>query len=142
VSPYQKKINEVQSNLSEILNKLIGGSGAQKPEGESPLPAKTEIKATCENCGLDFETYRESLFLGCAQCYSAFEEYLVSDLRRLHGSTRHTGKVPPRFRERIQHVQTINDLQEDLEKSIENEDFEKAAELRDKIRVLKEQVKE
>ena len=56
VSPYQKKINEVQSNLSEILNKLIGGSGAKKPDEEAPLPAKAKVKATCGNCGLDFET--------------------------------------------------------------------------------------
>jgi protein arginine kinase activator len=140
ISPYQKKINEMQSNLSEILNKLIGGSAAEKPEQKAPGKKPKTVKATCRDCGLDFETYRESLFLGCADCYESFEKHLVPDLRRLHGSTSHVGKVPPGFRERYEQLKAISELQQELESLIEEEDFEKAAQLRDKIRSLKEQI--
>ena len=140
ISPYQKKLNDMQSNLSDILNKLIGGAEEEKPEPETPHEEKIAqkvIKATCKECGLEYSTYRESLYLGCPGCYHSFERYLIPDLRRLHGSTTHKGKVPPQFVERYKHIQTINDLQAQLEKYIESEDFEQAASIRDKIKSLK-----
>ncbi len=140
MSPYQKKL---QSNLSEILQNLISSSSAQKPkekaqettESKEPLP-------TCPHCGLNFEQYKETFFLGCSDCYTAFEEQLLPDLRRLHGSTTHVGKVPSRFRERYKKIKSLKNLKHELEYSIQNEDFEKAIQLRDKIRELQEEARE
>lgn len=135
ISPYQKKL---QTNLSEILQKLIGGSGAQKPE-EEKTQEKQKIKIKCSRCGLSYDTYKSSLFLGCNECYESFDKYITSDLRRIHGSTTHIGKMPPGYRARFEKHRTLTDLQKALEQSIADEDFEKAIELRDKIRILKEE---
>ena len=32
--------------------------------------------------------------LGCADCYESFYEQIVPDLRKFHGSSRHTGRKP------------------------------------------------
>lgn len=139
ISPYQKKLNEAQANLSEILQKLLSSS-AEKQLKDQEGAAKVKIDAVCEHCGLPFEAYRKSLFLGCGACYESFEKYLVSDLRRLHGNTQHVGKIPLRFREKLQHLRRINQLQEELGKAIEEEDFEKAAALRDQLRTIKGEI--
>ncbi|MCD6385088.1 UvrB/UvrC motif-containing protein [Candidatus Sumerlaeota bacterium] len=139
VSPYQKKLNETKANLAEILQKLIGGTAAKKTEPTEGME-KVKEDVRCQYCGLSLETYKNSLFLGCSGCYESFDKQVVSDLRRLHGSTQHVGKVPPRFRERIDRQRRINQIQRELERAIEEENFEKAALLRDQIRSLQEQM--
>ena len=140
VSPYQKKLTESQANLADILQKLISGSATVKGEEAEPAPREETVKATCSRCRTTFEQYRSSLFLGCTECYEAFEKHLIPELRRLHGSVQHTGKIPYHQRERFERQKMINKIQRELEKSIEDEQFERAAELRDKIRALQEEV--
>jgi protein arginine kinase activator len=139
VSPYQKKLNEAQSSLSEILQKLLSGAevSAEPAKPEQNTPAKQIINVSCSRCGLAFDSYQSTLLLGCPKCYDSFEKYLVPDLRRLHGSTRHEGKVPERFKERFDSLRHIKELESELETAIDREDFEKAIMLRDKIRKMK-----
>lgn len=91
----------------------------------------------CAFCGLTFAGFRESGRLGCPHCYSTFEVQLRGLLRRVHGSTRHTGKVylPPdptaSDRER-----RLEGLRHRLQRAVDAEDFERAASLRDEIRQL------
>ncbi|HET7599249.1 MAG TPA: UvrB/UvrC motif-containing protein, partial [Gemmatimonadales bacterium] len=74
--------------------------------------------------------------LGCPECYRSFEAPLRDLLRRLHGSTVHVGERyaerggedDPRRREA--------ELREQLRLAVETENFELAAELRDRLRVL------
>jgi len=57
-------------------------------------------------------------------------------LRRVHGSTRHCGKSPTRDSAKYARRKEIQELQDELEKTIQREEFELAAELRDKIRKM------
>jgi len=139
VSPLQKKISEAQKNLAEVLEKLLGGE-KEKAEGEEKKVIQGEkIEAVCSRCGMSYEKYKESYFLGCPQCYVDFEKYLLPDIRKVHGETRHIGKVPPRHRERFRRLQEIDRLNRELERAIEREEFELAAKLRDQIKFLKSQ---
>lgn len=90
----------------------------------------------CSACGASLEDFRESGRLGCAECYTSFEGYLRDLLRRVHGASQHTGESylpldgpPDRDRE-------LAELRSQLERAIVAENFELAAELRDRIRVL------
>ena len=58
-------------------------------------------------------------------------------LRRVHGSPRHTGRSyrPPKD-EVLERASVLGELRERLRRAIEQEQFEVAAELRDRIRVL------
>jgi protein arginine kinase activator len=92
---------------------------------------------SCTRCGASLQDFRESGRLGCPECYRSFEVPLRDLLRRLHGSTHHVGE---RYAERDGSApearQTTVDLREQLRLAVETENFELAAELRDRLRVL------
>ena len=119
--------------LNDFLATL-GKSGPQEPAGEG-------FDVACAACGATLKDFRQTGRLGCAACYSSFEGYLRDLLRRLHGSATHVGEtyappgtpVPaaPQSAER-----QLGALRDELRRAIAAEDFERAAELRDRIRVL------
>lgn len=91
----------------------------------------------CPFCGLTFSGFRESGRLGCPHCWVAFEAHLRSLLRRIHGSTSHIGKVylpPDPTASEVE--KRVEALRRKLERAVQAEDFERAAELRDQIRTL------
>lgn len=102
--------------------------------GDQPRPESSE---GCPFCGLTYGKFRETGRLGCPHCWESFETQLRGLLRRVHGSTRHAGKVylpaDPSAAERRQRLEA---LRRKLERAVESEDFERAAELRDSIQEL------
>ena len=74
--------------------------------------------------------------MGCAECYTAFQFQLRPLLRRIHGDTRPRGKQPTRGGEGAALTRQIQRLHDDLQRAVEREDFESAAQLRDEIRRL------
>jgi protein arginine kinase activator len=93
-------------------------------------------RVQCPRCGLHYSAFRETGRLGCAECYGAFQFQLRPLLRRIHGDTRHKGKVPARGGEGAQRSRQIQRLHDELQRAVEREDFERAATLRDEIRRL------
>lgn len=124
LSPFQKPIG-----LSKVLADLLQANKQEKLVSTSGK--------VCPNCGISLEDYRSSLFVGCRECYTVFEDELKRDLRKFHGSTVHVGKTPAKYAELAQKTASIEDLRKKMEESIKNEDFEEAAQLRDKLRELK-----
>jgi protein arginine kinase activator len=96
-----------------------------------------EDASTCAFCSATARDFRTSGRLGCARCYSAFERSLRELLRRLHGSSKHMGRAyeapAPGVLER---ANTLGELRERLRRAIESEQFELAADLRDRIRTM------
>jgi protein arginine kinase activator len=93
--------------------------------------------ARCTFCSATLADFRSTGRLGCAHCYGAFENNLRGLLRRVHGSARHTGRryEPPRP-DSMQRAVTLGELRDRLKRAIESEQFELAADIRDRIRVL------
>ena len=104
--------------------------------GDAPEPTGSS-EATCGFCGLSFAQFRETGRLGCPHCYATFETHLRGLLRRIHGGTQHVGKVylpsDPTASER---AKRLEGLRRRLQRAVESEDFERAAEIRDLIRSL------
>jgi protein arginine kinase activator len=94
------------------------------------------VTGTCPGCGMSYSDFRETGRLGCARCYAAFLDELKPLIRRVHGEVRHVGKVPPRDGEISDHSARLRRLNDDLERAIGEEEYERAAELRDRIRDL------
>jgi protein arginine kinase activator len=132
-----------------LVNFLWGFPGFGANAGFSQAGPK-EIR--CEVCNMSFDDFRKIGKLGCANCYRIFRNNLNPILRRLHGNTEHTGKVPSKVSESMQNktrIKIINPKQEgtdplkeierlksELADAINSERYEKAAELRDRIRDL------
>lgn len=90
----------------------------------------------CEQCGLSYTQFRKIGRFGCSACYDHFGDRLNPLLKRVHGNTVHSGKVPKRSGRLIQQKREISMLKKQLLLTIEREEFEQAAKLRDKIREL------
>ena len=87
----------------------------------------------CPRCGMVYSGFKETGRLGCPDCYVSFGAQLRPVLRRIHGAVRHVGKAPLRDGDRVERRKVITKLRDELERAIEHEEFERAAELRDKI---------
>lgn len=115
LSPYQKP----KIPLSNILESLLKNEFSVKPSGPQ---APSNLR--CVNCGLAFAQYKKNLMLGCSDCYVSFRDYLIPDLRRIHGETRHHGRspgggmaVPP-----VNEVQLDHLMQDELAEAIPKEE--------------------
>jgi len=97
-------------------------------------------RVQCPRCGLLYSGFKETGRLGCAECYSAFQFQLRPLLRRIHGDTRHRGKVPVRDGEGAARSRQLQRLHDELQRAVEREAFEHAAAIRDEIKKLDERV--
>src|SRR5690625_3688984 len=114
-------------------------AGLFDPETVISGRPSTRTRVRCENCGLSFGDFRRLGHLGCSQCYETFSAQLEPLVRRVQGSTRHTGKVPRiEGRERLVRERELEGLRKELAEAIEQEAYEKAALIRDRIRELEE----
>jgi protein arginine kinase activator len=93
--------------------------------------------ARCSFCGTSMADFRATGLWGCARCYSNFEGAIRELLRRVHGSHRHMGKAyRPPMTETLERATMLGELKERLRRAIESEQFELAADLRDRIKVM------
>ena len=149
-------VNE-QVNTIHLCEKCAAERGVESPAllTKTPLgtflaamgkPGATESGAatpgTCPACGFSLADFREAGRLGCSECYVAFGGQLRDLIRRLHGSTLHVGEryagmgstsaaaVPAPT------AADDSELRERLRRAVDEENFELAAELRDRLRTL------
>ena len=148
-----KKSKEIQLNqtnlfglIQQILHQQEGGGEAEEQVVDGPV---------CSNCHLSYEQYRKTLLLGCSECYNSFEELLIKDLRKFHGAVSQEGeaipmaeeaaaklsptttKAPPK-KSPVTTVTMKENLSRQLAEAIKEENFERAAALRDAIRKLEQ----
>lgn len=96
---------------------------------------------TCDKCGTTYQQFRKRGKFGCSHCYHAFEAYLNPIFRRVHsGNTKHVGKIPKRVGGNLHKQRELEQLQDRLQQLIHDEAFEDAAQVRDEIRKLKEEL--
>ena len=124
-------------SLMEIL------SGVQHTKRQEALPA-------CE-CGMSFSEFQQTGLLGCQKCYGTFQAALAPVIKRAQGGRlRHVGRRPegaianndeaPVQEQAAQEIQTLETertrLQSELCAAVKEERYERAAELRDRLRAM------
>lgn len=90
----------------------------------------------CKKCGMSFRDFKQTGKLGCSGCYEAYGDRLRPILKRLHGNTEHSGKVPAGISKSLKNTKEIERLKELLNRAVQSEEYEKAAEIRDKIKSI------
>ncbi|MFH1421731.1 MAG: UvrB/UvrC motif-containing protein, partial [Planctomycetota bacterium] len=125
-----KKGLSVKNHFS--LQDLITGMIEQK---EEKIPEGI-LKLSCPNCGMTFKEFRESGRFGCCEDYNVFQEPLMKILDRIHGSSKHTGKIPLKVDSNVSRRREIIELKSQLDGAVQREDYELAAKLRDKIKEI------
>ena len=76
------------------------------------------------------------------QCYQTFGPDLNRIIKQFHGQDHHQGEIPQAFQEEVYRDRQIMDLKAQLDQAVQEENYEKAADLRDQINGLKEQAHE
>ncbi|MHC4646057.1 MAG: UvrB/UvrC motif-containing protein [Planctomycetota bacterium] len=118
-----------QIPLNELLSNLLA---AQPTDSETFADA--ENKNVCPQCGFSLDQFRKNSVLGCPYDYEVFEKSLLPLLEKAHdGKTLHCGKVPSKMPADTKKQIQLVSLRRQLEIAVKNEDYELAAELRDKI---------
>lgn len=126
----------INSLLSGLLNFEYPLAGKSK---ESTFANVENIY--CKQCGMSFHQFSKVGRFGCSNCYTTFQSKIDPILKRVHsGNTTHTGKIPKRIGGNLHITKKITQLKEQLQKAILHEEFENAAELRDQIRSLEQQL--
>lgn len=95
-----------------------------------------EVKK-CSLCGSTFPDLVNSGKVGCPHCYDVFADELDATIREIHGTTTHTGAAPKRFRHDRELKKKIQKLEDELKSVISNENYERAAEIRDELKALR-----
>ncbi len=127
-SPFE----EGESLLSGLFESMFGIPSAPALSG-----AKRTVKEKrCPLCGLTIREISEEGKVGCAECYRSFADELRPSITRIHGSVHHKGRFPLRFKNKCEKENRLEDLRRRLKEAIKNEEFERAAALRDEIRNL------
>ena len=93
----------------------------------------------CTLCALTFNDILSMGKVGCPECYNTFKNELEDTIRSIHGTAKHTGTTPIGD-SAINEEQPLSEeetLRIKLNEAINTENYEEAALIRDKIKVLK-----
>ncbi len=127
---YTNVFSDMEDEFSSFLGSFFG----------NVLPARTQA-TRCEFCGTTYPEIAKTGHVGCAKCYDVFADELYPSIRRIHGNTTHCGKNSKRAENakvKKPAEQTKEDkiktLKAELDKAVKEQNFERAAELRDKIK--------
>lgn len=132
---YTNIFNDFSQELSGGFNSLLGSFFS------NALPARSQA-TRCEVCSTSYADIARTGMMGCSNCYTIFADQLMPTIRRVHGNTTHCGKHSVfAKKEESNPIETpvenpVETLKAQLKEAIENQEFEKAAELRDKIKEL------
>jgi protein arginine kinase activator len=114
-------------SIGDLLGSLMEPAAAKAPKA---------VGLRCPECGITYAEFKAKARLGCAKDYEIFKAELVRLLEKIHGATEHAGKAPPSADAATRKENELVRLRKDLERVVKSEDFERAAEIRDRIRVL------
>ena len=119
----------VELSLSQLLTGLIDLT--DKYSGN-------EVRDVCSVCGTTIKDFRKNASVGCADCYNVFSKDIETYLENTAGQVQHTGKLP----EKVVTLKTLlvdkESLKAKLEKAIAAENYEQAAVLRDRIKIIEQ----
>lgn len=133
----------------DFFGGLFGSFAAGQP--------KIVAAQKCEKCGMTLGELLNSGRVGCAQCYAVFRNSLIPTVTKIHGNVAHCGKVPlisedtagateKEEKKATEPVHELSDsekiaqLKEKLKNAIETQEYEMAAEYRDRIKELEKKL--
>ena len=141
--------NISQTSMCEecpVLHKKLHSQDSAK----SRLETSGEATVTCGECGTSLSDLRVGNLLGCSNCYEIFSDIIFNELvsvdkipQRLSVNLKrnapiHIGRGPSEIAEISSSLRLLS-LNDALNETLQKEDYEQAAWLRDQIKALKEE---
>jgi protein arginine kinase activator len=127
-------VQQAHVPINELLNQFLK---AHAQVTEAPV-------ARCPDCGMSWQEFKDTGLLGCPKDYELFINQLGGVIERAqNGANHHTGKAVettvarPRKDDVVRlRQQELSKLRKELARAIEDESYERAAQLRDQIKTL------
>lgn len=120
--------HENHSNIHQLLKAL--SNMQRKQYRDRPIKR-------CETCGSTVDAILKRAKFGCADCYRTFPDTTREIVARVQANqVTHVGKVPEEALAHLKVKQQIDSLKTELEVLVEQQNFEEAVIVRDKIRAL------
>jgi protein arginine kinase activator len=127
--------------VASALGEAQQTKAAAKQFPKTVKEAKPEVDTECGGCGTKLSDFRAKGRLGCAGCYGSFEAELEKTFLRLHESAGHKGKKYGEVAPYKGGKRGLSQLRRELDEAVREEDFERAAIIRDMIRGSKQGAK-
>jgi protein arginine kinase activator len=101
-------------------------------------PNQNTLKETyvCSTCGTTYDDFKNTGLLGCSECYKYFNLAITPVIKRVQGNLENIGKVPLRAGKGLLEKKKLQLLKDELQRVIELEEYERAAEIRDELREI------
>jgi len=155
VQELQGMITEMQDKTvpmtpALLLKNLVERLNGKKAKPEESAPPAPEPR--CPGCQSSAKDIAKIKKLGCMKCFDFFGKSILIVLNKIHGHTSHVGKVPKRWaleqakamakkealaKKKIPVEQTIEELEELLREAVRDEDYDKAAQVRDRLKAIR-----
>ncbi len=132
-----KQICDGLGGMGLDLAGLLGSIGGFAAEVKKKS-GQADPDTVCPECGWDFKKIREhGGSLGCPECYRAFTRLVRQAADRIHCGSMHTGKRPSGEDGQAAAIRMeLREKRRELKNFVRREAYEKAAECRDRIRLL------
>ena len=121
------KNDRSEASLTDLLSGLV-----------EPRPMRRKIEKSCPLCGMSYKRFRRKPRAGCHECFSVFSKEIRKVVNQRYGEVRHKGKYPKRLLAFKSYLVDIEQLKRKLETAVREEQYERAAQLRDRIREIQE----
>lgn len=126
----QGLVQKVSITINELVNKMV-----------APKIAKQHEALRCPACGLTYAEFRARGRFGCARDYEIFSPGLPPLFEKIHGASRHVGSSPGDDSPAVALEGELARLKKQLGEMKKAENFEKCAELRDRIVEVEEKLR-
>ena len=134
---YQELQKDIPQELRDAAEAMLRNLGKKKPDGDAEEEAKGEAGGPrCPHCGTTLAKARKSRLMGCPLCYAAFAEQVRAYLDPVTAGEAFAGWTPKRMPEGLRRDMERMRLEGELRDALGREEYERAAELRDRIAAL------
>ena len=101
----------------------------------SGLTGSTSTRLKCSKCGTSLREISDTCFVGCPHCYTELNEQIKPIIRNVQSAAMHIGSGP---NESVSDpASDLSQLEQQLKRAVESENYELAQRLSDRIRALK-----
>ena len=134
------KINEAlipKTKISSMVQDIIDLLSVTVASGKiiTEIP-QLSVKSPCPFCETTIYDIIKSSRLGCAKCYEHYKEELIPVILKAHKSMDHKGKQPKYKTSLLSLEEQIYVLKLKIKQAIEQEQYEKAKELKDQLDII------
>jgi protein arginine kinase activator len=124
-------VTGMAAKLTQMAQEMAVGQTAEELE-------RLDQQA-CPVCKITFYEFRNQGRLGCPNDYLSFEKQLDPLILNIHGETEHAGKTPKRCPGGSEKRTQLIRMRREMKEAVAGEQYERASELRDRIRRIEEE---